>query len=87
VFTTVQRLGRVPRSDLERTLNMGVGFLVVLPAEQADRAVTQAATAGIPAWVIGEVSTHDHRDSADLVSGAKGVDGGAVRVLGEHKEA
>jgi phosphoribosylformylglycinamidine cyclo-ligase len=66
---------------------MGVGFLVVLPAEQADRAVAQAAAAGIPAWVLGEVSTHDHRGSADLVSGAKGVDGGAVHVLGEHKEA
>ena len=88
VFTTVQRLGRVPRSDLERTLNMGVGFLVVLPAEHADTVVRQATTTGIPAWVLGEVLARADIDAtaAELVSGAKGVDGGAVQVLGEHPE-
>jgi phosphoribosylformylglycinamidine cyclo-ligase len=89
VFATVQRLGRVPRTDLERTLNQGVGFLVVLPADQADGAVAHAVSTGIPAWVVGEVTdratTPDHAE--DLVSGAKGVDGGAVRVLGEHPDA
>ena len=28
-----------PQADLERTLNMGVGFVAVLPAEQADAAM------------------------------------------------
>jgi phosphoribosylformylglycinamidine cyclo-ligase len=88
VFATVQRLGRVPRTDLERTLNQGVGFLVVLPADQADRAIAHAASEGIPAWVLGEVTTFDRATTAaDLVSGAPGVDGGAVRVLGEHPDA
>ena len=32
---TVGRLGGVPRTDLERTLNMGVGFVAVLPAASA----------------------------------------------------
>ena len=91
VFTTVQRLGRVPRSDLERTLNMGVGFLVVLPADHADSAVEHAKTTGIPAWIVGEVADHAEQPgvdttAAELVSGAKGVDGGAVQVLGEHPE-
>jgi phosphoribosylformylglycinamidine cyclo-ligase len=88
VFTTVQRLGRVPRSDLERTLNMGVGFLVVLPAEHADTVVRQVTTTGIPAWVLGEIIARADIDAAaaGLVSGAKGVDGGAVQVLGEHPE-
>jgi phosphoribosylformylglycinamidine cyclo-ligase len=88
VFETVQRLGRVPRTDLERTLNQGVGFLVILPAEQADRAVEHAETAGIPAWVLGDVTTIDRATTtSELVSGAKGVDGGAVQVLGEHPDA
>ncbi len=88
VFGTVQRLGRVPRTDLERTLNQGVGFLVVLPADQADRAVAHAASAGIPAWVVGEVTTIDRATTTvEVVSGAKGVDGGAVQVLGEHPDA
>jgi phosphoribosylformylglycinamidine cyclo-ligase len=93
VFTTVQRLGRVPRPDLERTLNMGVGFLVVLPAEHAERAVEHATAAGVPAWLLGEVTdlTDEARatidtTAAELVSGAKGVDGGAVQVLGAHPD-
>jgi len=87
VFSTVQRLGRVPRDDLERTLNLGVGFLVILPADNADRAVELTRNSGIPAWVIGEVTQDDHpRQDTERVSGAKGVDGGAVQVLGEHPE-
>ena len=43
VFTVLGELGRVPRADLERTLNMGVGFLVLLPEAHAE-----AAAAGMP---------------------------------------
>ncbi|HEY6743823.1 MAG TPA: phosphoribosylformylglycinamidine cyclo-ligase [Lapillicoccus sp.] len=87
VFSTVQRLGRVPRDDLERTLNLGVGFLVILPAHNADRAIEITRDNGIPAWVIGEITGDDHTTPAtERVSGAKGVDGGAVQVLGEHPE-
>ncbi|MEP6648327.1 MAG: phosphoribosylformylglycinamidine cyclo-ligase [Lapillicoccus sp.] len=89
VFTTVQRLGHVPTQDLERTLNMGVGFLVVLPADHANRSIEHAETTGIPAWVLGEVSERDRANpeatrDGELVSGAKGVHGGAVQVLGAH---
>jgi phosphoribosylformylglycinamidine cyclo-ligase len=88
VFTTIQRLGRVPRTDLERTLNQGVGFVAVLPPGQADAAVAQIESTGITAWILGEVTTHATTDGTeDLVSAAKGVQGGAVRVLGEHPDA
>jgi phosphoribosylformylglycinamidine cyclo-ligase len=87
VFTTIQHLGHVPRDDLERTLNLGVGFLVILPAHNADRAIELARTNGIPAWVIGDIAADDHpTPHTERVSGAKGVDGGAVQVLGEHPE-
>ena len=52
------------------------------------RAVAHAASAGIPAWVVGEVTTIDRATTTvEVVSGAKGVDGGAVQVLGEHPDA
>jgi phosphoribosylformylglycinamidine cyclo-ligase len=87
VFRTIQRLGHVPRDDLERTLNLGVGFLAILPAHKADRAVELIRHNGIPAWVIGEITPDDHTTAdSERVSGAKGVDGGAVQVLGEHPE-
>ncbi|MDQ2757936.1 MAG: phosphoribosylformylglycinamidine cyclo-ligase [Actinomycetota bacterium] len=90
VFTTVARLGRVPRADLERTLNMGVGFVGMLPADQVDRALAVAASRGLVAWVAGEVRTEadaSYDPAHEIVRGAKGVDGGAVQVVGEHPAA
>jgi phosphoribosylformylglycinamidine cyclo-ligase len=85
VFSLVQELGSVPQADLERTLNMGVGFVAVLPGDQVDRAVARSEELGVPAWVLGEVMTDSGETSDDIVRGAKGVDGGAVRVSGAHR--
>lgn len=90
VFGVIGALGRVPRSDLERTLNMGVGFVALVPAEQADLAVEQAWARGIPTWVMGKVSTEEDLTpdpGHEVVRGAKGVHGGAVQVVGEHPGA
>jgi phosphoribosylformylglycinamidine cyclo-ligase len=87
VFQTIGELGQVPRADLERTLNMGVGFVAMLPADQADTATRELETRGIPTWVIGEVmAAADARidDRAEVVRGAKGVEGGAAQLVGEH---
>jgi phosphoribosylformylglycinamidine cyclo-ligase len=53
VFELVGRLGPVSRGELERTLNMGVGMVAVLP--DGDAAVRLLADRGVPAWVAGEV--------------------------------
>lgn len=87
VFEVIGRLGRVPQADLERTLNLGIGFVAVLPAAQAATAEQVCRARGIPAWVLGEVGdeatwTPDPR--AEVIRGAKGVDGGSVQVVGEH---
>lgn len=87
VFDLVGRLGQVPRADLERTLNLGVGFVAVLPGASVDAATTHLQARGIDTWVLGEV--HDAasaptQDGVEIVQGAKGVDGGAVQVVGEH---
>ena len=81
--TSVKIRGGVPREDLERTLNMGVGFVAVLPADHADTAREVLGAEGIDAWVLGEV-TAGEATGGDVVQGAKGVDGGAVQVVGEH---
>ncbi len=90
VFGTVQRLGRVPQADIERTLNMGVGFLAVLPAGDADRALAHLVARGIPAWVAGRVTDLGATSPVagiEVVRGAKGVDGGSVQLLGAHPGA
>ncbi len=84
VFSTVGGLGRVPREDLERTLNMGVGFVVVLPSDEADAAAAVLRARGIDTWALGEVAAGDATLEDGVVRGAKGVDGGAVRLVGRH---
>jgi len=90
VFAVLGELGRVPRADLERTLNMGVGFVAVLPRAQADLAVAVCEAHGIPAWVAGDVSAPEDaapEDGVEVVSGGKGADGGSVQLVGEHPPA
>ncbi|HEV7148421.1 MAG TPA: phosphoribosylformylglycinamidine cyclo-ligase [Pedococcus sp.] len=87
VFSTIGALGRVPREDLERTLNMGVGFVAMLPADQADAASRELAARGIPSWILGEITSLEDApvlDGYEVVRGAKGVDGGAVQLVGSH---
>lgn len=85
VFDLVGELGTVPRADLERTLNMGVGFVVALPEDGADAAIARARAAGVEAWVLGGVSDRSAAaPGAEVVEGAKGVAGGGVQVVGEY---
>ncbi|WP_226345372.1 phosphoribosylformylglycinamidine cyclo-ligase [Agilicoccus flavus] len=92
VFEVVRGLGDVPVADLERTLNMGVGFVAVLPAEQAEAAITRSTELGVEAWALGTVEDDIDGDTEgaadpDVVRGAKGVDGGAVRMIGRYDGA
>ncbi|GAA4414061.1 phosphoribosylformylglycinamidine cyclo-ligase [Fodinibacter luteus] len=87
VFSTVGRLGAVPRPDLERTLNMGVGFVAVVPADSVDAATTLLEARGIRTWALGEVldaATAPVDAGVEVVRGAKGVEGGSVQVVGNH---
>jgi len=87
VFSTVQALGRVPQADIERTLNMGIGFFAVLPADDADRAIAHLEARGIRTWVVGAVAdleTAAPAPGVEVVRGAKGVDGGSVQLVGAH---
>ena len=41
---------------MEATFNMGVGMVVVLPADAADAGMSLLARRGVPAWVCGSVA-------------------------------
>jgi phosphoribosylformylglycinamidine cyclo-ligase len=87
VFDVVRELGQVPVADLERTLNMGIGFVAVLPAAQADLAIATSKAQGINAWLLGQVSdlaTAPIQDGVEVIRDVKGVDGGSVQVVGSH---
>ncbi|KRF08198.1 phosphoribosylaminoimidazole synthetase [Arthrobacter sp. Soil782] len=86
VFSLVSELGSVPLPDLERTLNLGVGMVAVVSAAGADSAVARLNDRGVPAWVMGQVAraSRESTDGPDYVQGAKGVDGGSVRLVGSY---
>ena len=86
VFSTVRELGSVPWEDLEGTLNLGVGMVAVVDPSAVDAILRVAEGSDIPAWVLGEVheaGTYEARDR--VVSGTKGVDGGAVDIHGTYR--
>jgi phosphoribosylformylglycinamidine cyclo-ligase len=91
VFGLLAGLGDVPRDDVERTFNVGVGMVAVVAAATADAAVRVLTGAGVPAWVIGDVRADDGNPppgAADGVArGTKGVAGGAAVLVGDHPAA
>lgn len=63
VFRIIEREGGVPREDMYRTFNMGIGMIVVTDEESARRVETHLAGVGEPCYRIGEI-----------VKGEKGVE-------------
>ena len=86
VFSTVRELGSVPWEDLEGTLNLGVGMVAVVDPSAVDAILRVAEGSHIPAWVLGEVHEARTYEAQDcVVSGTKGVDGGAVDIHGAYR--
>ena len=62
-----------------------VGFLAVVSPEKAADAASALAQDGIAAWPVGVVRS-GARPPGDFEQGAKGVDGGAVRLVGTYSD-
>jgi len=57
VFDWLQQAGNVSRHEMYRTFNCGVGMVIVVPAQSADRALSLLGTLGETAWKLGEIDT------------------------------
>ncbi|MFI6810319.1 phosphoribosylformylglycinamidine cyclo-ligase [Streptomyces luteogriseus] len=68
IFDLVGRTGSVERLELEKTLNMGVGMIAIVPQESVDVALTTLADRGVDAWVAGEITDRgEHTTGAALI--------------------
>ncbi|MEV0639096.1 phosphoribosylformylglycinamidine cyclo-ligase [Streptomyces sp. NPDC050619] len=67
VFELVGRTGQVEQLELEKTLNMGVGMIAIVPQESADVALATLADRGVASWIAGEITDRgDHATGAEL---------------------
>lgn len=56
IFDLVATMGAVPEDEMWRTFNMGIGFVVVVPATQSDEALVALDRQGLRAQLIGEIT-------------------------------
>ncbi|GAA4748730.1 phosphoribosylformylglycinamidine cyclo-ligase [Amnibacterium soli] len=83
VFRSLAEAGGFALEDAEGTWNLGVGMLAVVAADGADRVGAALTAAGVDAWRAGTVR-FGAASGDGFVAGAKGVDGGAVRLVGAY---
>jgi len=59
IFDWLQREGSVPREEMWRTFNCGIGFTVILDRADTAKARETLANARLQSWLIGEVVAAD----------------------------
>ena len=83
VFRVLAGWGKFSLESVEGTWNLGLGQALVVAADRADEISARLNTLGIPTWQLGVVDTAPS-DLGSYLQGAKGVDGGAVRLVGQY---
>jgi len=55
VFEWLQQAGNVPKEEMWRTFNCGIGYTVIVASEQVDTTLNELKMRGLTAWSIGEI--------------------------------
>lgn len=55
VFRLIREIGRVSVDEMNRTFNMGIGMVIVVPAAQAESILSDLSNMGEEAYLIGKV--------------------------------
>lgn len=83
VFRHLADLGGHTLESLEGAWNLGVGMFAVVDGAKAQHVAAALTAEGLDTWIAGQIST-TARDFTGFEQGAKGVDGGAVRLVGSY---
>jgi phosphoribosylformylglycinamidine cyclo-ligase len=87
VFRVLSDLAGTSLESAEGTWNLGIGFFAVVSADAAADVIAELGVLGLPAWQAGVVSVGSQGIGGDgWEQGAKGVDGGAVRLVGAYAD-
>lgn len=55
IFQLIQRVGQISEEEMAHVFNLGLGMLLVVPSDQADRALDLLGEGG---WIVGEIVPH-----------------------------
>jgi phosphoribosylformylglycinamidine cyclo-ligase len=55
IFAWLRDAGNIAAAEMHRTFNCGLGMVIVVAADDAERARARLASAGESAWIVGEV--------------------------------
>jgi len=58
IFSHLQKLGKIEEDEMYRVFNMGIGFVVIVPSDQAQAFVDHANELGEHAFHIGQIEGH-----------------------------
>lgn len=83
VFSVLADLGGFPLTEVESAWNLGIGMFALVDQASARAIRDSLAAAGMHTWQVGVVETTGEPRPGD-VHGAKGVDGGTVRLVGDY---
>lgn len=64
IFSLIQRLGRIDEREMAHVFNLGLGMLVIVPADQADAA---RRALGADAWLVGEMMPREDEPQVAFV--------------------
>ncbi|MEY2668158.1 MAG: hypothetical protein RJA59_796 [Pseudomonadota bacterium] len=67
IFGLIEREGGVPRDEMYRTFNMGLGLVIALPAASAEAARSVLAGRGLASWVVGVVEPGSGEATCEVV--------------------
>ncbi|GAA0679457.1 phosphoribosylformylglycinamidine cyclo-ligase [Kitasatospora atroaurantiaca] len=76
VFQTVAQVGKMATLEIEKTLNMGVGMVAVVPPESVDVVLSVLEDRGVEAWLLGDIvdRTDEHDGGAALYNAYEGFE-------------
>ena len=61
IFDLIAKSGNIPERDMYNTFNMGVGMSIVVPKEQADKALAVLRENGEDAYIMGEIAAGEEK--------------------------
>ena len=61
IFCLIAKTGGIPERDMFNTFNMGVGMSIVVPKEEADKALSILRSHGEDAYLMGEIAQGEDR--------------------------